>query len=193
MTQISVWCHQTIFDTNMLKSFPSWKAYSDGAVSENPCRGRQEWAYTQTLIFLRRRNNIISVALTYHGRVAEVQLLPVSVICSLKCWRVKSCSQTSQRDPPLPWTDLRCGRRQTPAKYLLPGAICGDPHRLKVARRTLGSSLPTLREYPSAGLVIKGLKCKFPGHSLKMSFSQNAINKLVVIFCCLKLTSNQGN
>lgn len=85
MTQIPVRCHQTIFDTNMLKSFQSWKAYSDGAVSENPCCGRQEWAYNQTLIFLRRRNNkIISVALTYHSRVAEVQLLPESQLFALQ-------------------------------------------------------------------------------------------------------------
>lgn len=106
---------------------------------------------------------------------------------------LKAVLITYRETTPLRWTDLRYGSRQAPARYLLPGAICCDPHRLKVVRMTLGSSLPTLREYPSAGLVMKGLKCKFPGHSLKMSFSKNAINKLVVIFCCLKLTSNQGN
>lgn len=52
---INAWCNQTIFDTNMLKSFhlfsQSWKAYSDRVVSENPCRGQGRNEHITKLLF----------------------------------------------------------------------------------------------------------------------------------------------
>lgn len=50
-----------------------------------------------------------------------------------------------------------------------------------------GSLSPTLEEniLQRKVLVMKVLKCKSPGHSIKMSFIQNAINKLVVISAAL--------
>lgn len=74
MTQFIVWCYQKILDTKMLRSFnlfaQSQKAYSDGAISENPCPGQSRNEHSHTPIFLRQRNNIISTALLYYSRVA---------------------------------------------------------------------------------------------------------------------------
>lgn len=124
-------------------------------------------------------------------------VIPIPVF---KCQKSKSHSPFLERkEKHFLWTDLRCRMEPSSRKwsFLIPTPFLyhSVPTTLKGSKDEVWLFIIYTQRisFSRRILVMKGLKCKFPGHSIKMSFSPNAISKLVVIFCCLKLTSNQGN